>query len=242
MHTSETREQDCRVKLSGVPTVYCIHSSCRDEIDAANRALRASGFGAKLKSLMICSAAPDEGKSSLAANMAIVFAHSGLRVLLIDADLRRGLLHTIFEVPANPGLSGYLRKEVPWREVVQETKVENLSLLPRGKSLHRAGDLLLSAAAEALLQETVAEYDMVLWDTAPLLAVHDAANLCSKVDSILFVAQARRSSLSAVRSALEDLFRRNAKVLGFVLNKVEHGQPGYSAKYRYKEYYATTVD
>jgi len=188
---------------------------------------------------MICSAAPGEGKSALAANMAIVFAHSGLRVLLIDADLRRGVLHTLFEVQATPGLSDYLRKQVSWREIVQETKVPNLSLMPKGKNLYRAGDLLLGSATDLLLQESRMEYDMILWDSAPLLAVHDAANLCSKVDGILFVARIRYSSMTSIRSTLEDLSQRNATVLGFVLNAVEAKQPGYFEKYRYKEYHGT---
>lgn len=201
-----------------------------------------SSEASKLGSLMICSAAPGEGKSTLAANLAIVLAHSGLQVLLIDADLRRGVLHTLFDQPVTPGLSDYLRGETTWPETVLETKVANLSLIPRGKVLYRAGDLLLGAPTDLLLQESSAVYDIVLWDSAPLLAAHDAANLCSKVDGILFVARVRTSSISSIRSALEDLSQRNAKMLGFVLNAVEHQQPGYFGKYRYKEYYETAAD
>jgi capsular exopolysaccharide synthesis family protein len=240
LHTSNTGEHDCRIKIDNVPKMYCVHTSCRNEIEAANQALQLGTPGAKLRSLMICSAVPGEGKSTLAGNMAIVLAYSGLRVLLIDADLRRGILHTLFEVQANPGLSNYVMKEVSWREVVHETKVANLSLLPRGKSLHRAGDLLLSSAVDSLLQESTTAFDLVLWDSPPLLAAHDAANLCSKMDGILFVARFRFSSIISIRSALEDLSKRNAKILGFVLNATEHSQPGYSDKYRYKEYYGVT--
>jgi len=197
----------------------------------------------KIKSLMISSAAPGEGKSTLAGNLASVFAHAGARTLLIDADLRKGIQHTLFEVPVSPGLSEYLQGKVPWREAIQPTHNLNLDIMARGKIFERAGDLLLDHATDVLLQESAAsEYDMIIWDTAPLLAVNDAANLCSKMDGVLFVARVRYSTLNSVTSALDDLSQRNAKIFGIVLNAVEPSQPGYYDKYRYKEYYGTPAE
>ena len=103
---------------------------------------------------------------------------------------------------------------------------------------HRAGDLILLSEIDQLLEQSIAEYDMVLWDTAPLLATNDATNLCSKVEGILFVTRVRHGTINSVRAALEDLSMRNANILGIVLNAVEPTQPGFYNKYRYEEYFS----
>lgn len=201
-----------------------------------------SSYVTKPTSLLVSSAIPGEGKSTLTANLAIIFALSGARVLLIDADLRRGVQHNLFETPLSPGLSDYLLQTITWRQAIKNTHLPNLDVLPRGKVPQQAGDLLVGSLADVLIHETAAEYDMVLWDSAPLLAADDASNLCSKVGGVLFVARTRYSSIHSVRSALEELSQRNAKIFGIVLNAVSPDQPGYYDKYRYKEYYATAAE
>jgi len=197
---------------------------------------------AKPRSLLICSAAPGEGKSTIAANLSAVFAHSGSRTLLIDGDLRKGVQHTLFDLPIGPGLSNFLLGEIAWHEIIYKTNVPNLDVITRGKVPQRAGDLFLVPELDQLLQESLASYDIVIWDSAPLLAANDAANFCSKVEGVLFVARVRHSTISSVRTALDDLSQRNANIFGIVLNAVEPSQPGYYDKYRYKEYYGTPVE
>jgi polysaccharide biosynthesis transport protein len=194
------------------------------------------------RSILVCSSIPNEGKSTLAANLAITFAFAGARTLLVDADLRRGILHGLFDAPASPGLSDYLRQRISWRETVQKTSIEGLDLIPRGKIPHQAGELLLSSMVELLLHESTAEYDTVLWDSAPLMAADDTTNLCSKLDGILFVARVGLSSVHAVRTSLDMLAQRNARVIGLVINAVEARQPGYYDRYKYKEYYAVEAE
>jgi succinoglycan biosynthesis transport protein ExoP len=218
------------------------HEFLEHHRDIRSSILYARADAARPRSLMITSAAPGEGKSTMAANLAAVFAFSGFRVLLIDADLRKGVLHTIFEQAVDVGLSDYLQGKVSWREVIQNTKIPNLDLLPRGKVPAKAGDLLLSSATDHLIQESMLEYDMVLWDTPPLFAANDASNICSKVDGILFMARVRHSSVNLVRDALDDLVRKNAKIFGVVLNAVKPGGHAYRNKYRYREYGAVTAE
>jgi capsular exopolysaccharide synthesis family protein len=192
------------------------------------------------KTLLIGGASPAEGKSTLTANLGITFAFAGLRTLLIDADMRRGILHDLFEAPISPGLSDYLQQKVSWREVVQRTKFSGLDLITRGKTPHHAGELLLSVLIDLLFQESGAEYDMVLCDSAPLLAADDTSNICSRVDGVIVVIRVNHSSIHAINGAMNILTHRNAKIFGLVLNGVQENQPGnYYDRYRYKDYYAT---
>jgi capsular exopolysaccharide synthesis family protein len=188
---------------------------------------------------LICSAEPNEGKSTLAANLAITFALTGSRVLIIDADMRRGLLHTYFETPVSPGLSEYLDLQAQLNDVIYKTNQPTLDMIPRGKVPHQPGELLLSQQIDNLFEQTHADYDIVFWDSVPILAADDVSNLCSKVDGIIFVVRAGYSSIYAAQGALDILSPNNSQILGMILNSAILSPPGYYTKYRYKQYYST---
>ena len=196
----------------------------------------------KLRSFMIISAEPEEGKSTLAANLALSFAFSGIRTLLIDADLRRGVLHKLFQTPSRLGLSEYLHHEMPWRDAVQSTQIPNLYLIVKGQVMFQAGDLFQSTSMDLLTQESIAEFDMVIWDCAPILAMNDGANICTKVDGVVFVVRIGKSRIELIRAALEELSQKGANTVGIVANCVEPRQPGYHNKYQYKQYYTHPVE
>lgn len=207
----------------------------------AHRNLRSSLIfmaieGARPRTIVITSAVPGEGKSTVAVNLAITMALSGSRVLLIDADMRKGTVHEYFEVADKPGLADVLTGEKSWTDVVQQTHVANLSILPRGHFPSNPGELLLTGA-DALLREVHPQFDFVLFDSAPVLAADDTASLAPKVDGTLFVIRASYTSARLARTALELLYQRQVNVMGIVFNSVETNSREYYY-FKYPEYYS----
>jgi len=191
------------------------------------------------KTLVVTSALPNEGKSLTAANLASIMASAGSRVLLVDADLRKGGLHERFEQSAGPGLQEVLSENFDWRKLIGSTQWHNLVLLQRGRTSQSSSELLISKAMEIFLQETATEYDHVLLDTAPVMATDDAASLAPHVDGVVFLIRAEQTSARLARAALDMLYQRGANVLGLVFNAVHPRSNGH-AYYQYEDYYCTT--
>lgn len=191
------------------------------------------------KAFLVTSAVPGEGKSTVAVNLAIILAGSGSRTLLIDGDIRKGLLNSYFSLPSNPGLMEILSEEVNWKDAVVETGVKNLSLIPRGKGGGGPGELFLSETADEVLREIYAAgYDRIIVDSAPVLATDDTACLAPKIDATLFVVRSEASSMRLTRSALDALHKRQVNVLGLILNAANLRSAEYHYYQKYGDYYA----
>ena len=193
------------------------------------------------KAFLVTSAVPGEGKSTLAVNLGIILANGGSRTLLVDADLRKGLLHSYFSAETSPGLVEVLNGDVDWRKAVVETSVPNLHLLPRGKGGSGPGEYFLSDASDQFLRDIYAAgYDRIIFDSAPILATDDTACLAPKIDATLFVVRAEASSMRLTRTALDALHKRQVNVLGLILNAANLRSSEYHYYQKYGDYYAET--
>ncbi len=191
--------------------------------------------------LLVTSSVPNEGKSLTAANLAITMASTGSRVLLVDADARKGELHTRFEVPARPGLTEVLGQGLNWEETVQATKFANLSMLPQGAFAPNASELFISDVTKQFLRAAAAKYDYVILDTVPVMAADDVTSLAPHVDGVIFVIRAEFTSARVARASLNSLYQRQVRVLGLVFNSARPNTEDYYY-YRYKSYYKKYPD
>lgn len=191
----------------------------------------------ELKTLIITSAIPNEGKSTVASNLAITMSAAGARVLLVDADLRRGDIAALFDTDGRQGLSNVLKSEVNWKNCIQKPRNENLHIIPRGPTTNQSGELLLLPILQKLLEEWKATYDLVIFNTAPILATDDTPTVAPNFDGTLMVIRASFTSARLTRNALNALYQRQVNVLGLILNCVDTELPDYYY-YRYPKYYA----
>lgn len=176
-----------------------------------------SSLDKPIHTLLITSAEPTPEKSLTAANLAVTMAQAEQRVLLVDCDLRQPMLHTIFGLANDEGLtSAILDQEAPL--AIQPTEVPGLSLLPSGPLPPRPADLLGSRRMEGLLHRLRQAADIVIFDTPPVQNVTDALVLSTRVDGVLLVVQAGRSRRDRVREARQKLEKVKANLLGVVLS------------------------
>ena len=197
--------------------------------------------GARPKTLLVTSAVPNEGKSTLSSNLALVMAAAGMKTLLIDADLRRGAIHEAFGIARDPGLTDVLGHSVNWKIAIRTTGVENLHVLPRGRNVPQPSEYLLNRNTDRLLQELYPLYDYIIIDSSPVLAADDTASLAPKIDATLFVVRMGFTSAKMTRKSLEILYDRQANIPGLILNQVDTSSPEF-VYYQYSEYYHTARD
>ncbi len=196
--------------------------------------------GPRPKTILITSAVPNEGKSTISANLAITFALSGAKTLLIDGDLRRGAQREAFDLSSKIGFSEVLKGEATWQEVIVPTTYPSLFVLPRGVTLSQPSEHLLRDSTDRLLQEIYNHFDYIIIDSSPVLAADDTTSLAPKIDATLFVVRLSYTSARLTRKALELLYNRQVNVPGVILNYVDTSLPEYYY-YQYSEYYNTPV-
>lgn len=188
------------------------------------------------KTLLVTSAVPHEGKSTVTANLALTLAYGGAKVLLVDADMRRGALAELFEMPAGPGLCELLQQEAGIEQVISATAHRNLSLIRAGKHLNNPGELFLSPSTDVFLRTAYPRFDVILFDTAPILATDDTTTLAPKIEGVLFVVRGSYTRARLARQALHQLYHRQAKVLGIIYNRANSSRAEYGYyKYGYYE-------
>ena len=192
--------------------------------------------GARPKTLLITSAIPNEGKSTLSSNLALVMASAGLKTLLIDGDLRRGEIHNAFGVTRDPGFTDVLGHNVNWKIAIRDSGIENLHILPRGRNVPQPSEYLLGKNTDKLLQELYPLYDYIIIDSSPVLAADDTASLAPKIDAVLFVVRLSFTPAKMTRKSLEILYKRQANIPGLILNQVDTSSPEF-VYYQYSEYY-----
>ena len=194
--------------------------------------------GARPKTILVTSATPGEGKTTVASNLATMFAFSGAKTLLVDADLRLGRIGKAFGIDAEIGLSDVMRQRINWREAVVPSATPNLSILPRGKTLAHPSEHFLGKVTDQFLQEVYAEFDYVILDSPPVMAADDVLSLAPKIDGTIFVVRFSSSSARRSRTAVNLLMQRQANVLGLVCNDVRlaEAEYGYGSYYQYSSY------
>jgi capsular exopolysaccharide synthesis family protein len=196
------------------------------------------------RSIVVTSTGPGEGKSMVAANLAISLAQAGQRVLLIDADMRKPKVHEVFSITQEPGLSNVLVGNAKASESVRKSRVAGLWLLPAGRIPPNPAELVGSVRFKEFLQSLHDHFDWVVVDSPPIMAVTDAALIAHHASGVLFVVGAEMTSRHAASRALDQLEQAQARFLGAVLNRVdlERNSYYYSQYYRreYAQYYAKT--
>lgn len=195
-------------------------------------------FDRRVRSILLTSATPGEGKSTTALHLAIANAQQGKKTLLIDADLRKPTLHKKLGITVDSGLSTSLTGETTWEEAILPISgVPDLHLLPAGPSSRRATDLVGSGVAD-ILDEAGRLYDLIVIDAPPILGFAEPMQLAIAVDGIVLVAVAGETNRKAIISVVSTLRRLNANLLGMVLNRITRDSSnGYYYYYSYLDYY-----
>ncbi|WP_138494821.1 CpsD/CapB family tyrosine-protein kinase [Paenibacillus pinistramenti] len=179
-----------------------------------------------LQTLMVTSSEPGEGKSTVAANLAVTYALAGQRVALIDANLRKPVLHRTFAQLNGWGLVSVLNGQCALKDAIYDTEIDQLKLIPSGPVPHNPTDLILSNVMRSALAELKERFDLILFDSPPVLTFPDAQILSMHCDGVILVVRSGKLKQPAAAKAKRDLEHVNARIVGAVLNHFSNRSKG----------------
>ncbi|MBN6187035.1 CpsD/CapB family tyrosine-protein kinase [Aneurinibacillus sp. BA2021] len=198
------------------------HWDPKSPVSEAYRTLRTNiqfaGVDQEIKTILVTSTAPEEGKSTTSANLAVVMAQAGKRTLFIDADLRKPTGHQTFYVSNRRGLTSFLVGQAAWEDAMQQTGIDNLFVMTAGPIPPNPSELLASKRMQAAMEELRGQFDAIILDTPPALAVADAAILARMADGCILVVNAGKTNRDMAKRAKQQLEHAHARLLGVVLN------------------------
>lgn len=207
-------------------------------VSEAYRVLRTnvqfSGIDKKLKTIVVTSSEPMEGKTTTVVNLAISFAQMGSKVLLIDADFRKPKIHKVFFISNGEGLTNFLAAHDDYNKYIRQSSVQNLSILPSGTIPPNPSELLNSTSMKQFIETVQQEYDLILLDSPPVGSVTDACIISAYVDGTIIVVNSGKVTIQSLKRAVELLNKVNANIIGVVLNNVDRKSSG---DYNYYQYY-----
>ncbi|MEK6788336.1 MAG: polysaccharide biosynthesis tyrosine autokinase [Pseudomonadota bacterium] len=229
-----------RRKHSSLLSVADSQDPAVESLRSLRTALQFAALEATNQAMLIAGPAPNVGKSFISANLGVVLAQSGQRVVIIDADMRRGHLHDFFDIADRQnGLSDYLAGRLSLADVLQVTEVENVQLITTGAIPPNPSELLLHPRFDLLVRELCEQFDQVIFDSGPLLAVTDGAIIGRAVGTTLLVGRYEQTPLRELELAAQRLQQAGINLRGIVFNDVQkHGAYGYGYGYGYQYSYS----
>ena len=236
--------QESRIKLlkkkKNIPILAVKHSDdiAIESLRSMRTAIHFALSSAKNNIIMVSGPAPEVGKSFISINLATILAQSQKRVLIIDADLRRGYLHKYFNQQAQPGLADYLNGQTDLSQVIKATEVSGLDVIARGKSPANPSELLSTTQFSAMLNQLSEQYDHILIDTPPILAVTDGIIISQHAAVNLVIARYAKTQMKELELTINRFEQAGVKVNGIILNDIQRSSAGYGYGYGYNYSYA----
>lgn len=183
--------------------------------------LQFSSIDEKLKTILVTSSVPGEGKSFISSNLAITFAQNNSKVLLVDCDMRKGRLHKIFDLPNDKGLSNLLIDDINTdiKKYIKKTDIENLSIITMGSVPPNPSELLASAKSKVVIQMLKNKFDYIIFDGTPVTGLTDSIIMASLVDKVVIVSSIGDINVEILENTKQSLNNVNANIAGVIANK-----------------------